>query len=143
MTTHMLKKCIKVPKVVMQSTIDPNGLSLTEYNRVMDRQKEEPFKRGVMCFDDFNYDLYNQYILVDPNYNEEDISQPLPKGFVPKTVEKNKRGQVKQDSHDTESLALTDKNLLEICPEKYVHAGIDVMTEEEKKEEAMKKQILL
>lgn len=64
-----------------------------------------------MCFDDFNYDLYNQYILVDPNFNENETTIQLPKGFVPKTVEKNKRGQIKQDSHDTESLALTDKNL--------------------------------
>lgn len=37
MTTHMLKKCIKVPKVVPQSQFEPNGLPVIEYNRIIDR----------------------------------------------------------------------------------------------------------
>ena len=31
-TTHMLKKCVKVPKVVMRSTEYPNGLGAAQYN---------------------------------------------------------------------------------------------------------------
>jgi|DEB0MinimDraft_12_1074336.scaffolds.fasta_scaffold19958_4 hypothetical protein len=35
-------------------------------------------------FEDYNYELYNKYILVDPNYNpEDDRNPPLPGGFVP------------------------------------------------------------
>ena len=37
-----------------------------EYNKMMERQKIEAFKRGVMMFEDYNYDMYNKYILVDP-----------------------------------------------------------------------------
>jgi hypothetical protein len=92
MTTHMLKKCVKVPKLTMQTPMEPNGIPVTEYNRIIERQKVEPFKRGVMSFDDYNYDLYNQYILVDPNFNENDDNPPLPKGFKPKMVQKTKKG---------------------------------------------------
>lgn len=139
MTTHMLKKCIKVPKVIAQSNIEPNGLPPVEYDRIVERQKIEPFKRGVMCFDDFNYDLYNQYILVDPNFQESEEIEPLPKGFVPKTVSKNKRGQIKDDSNDTESIALTAKNLEELASGDYDHDNLNVKTEEEKKEEEYRK----
>ena len=37
-----------------------------------------------MGFEDYNYDLYNKYILVDPNFDPDDeTNQPMPKGFVP------------------------------------------------------------
>jgi hypothetical protein len=35
MTTHMLKKCIKVPKVVEQTNYEPSGLPPSEYMRVI------------------------------------------------------------------------------------------------------------
>lgn len=77
--------------------------------------------------------------MIDPNFQGEETE--LPKGFVPKQVTKNKRGQIKSDSNETESLALTAKNLEENCPEKYVHDNVDVKTEDEKKEEAYRKQV--
>ena len=49
-TTHFLKKCILVPT------------RQTEQEEKV--YQENPFKRGSMKFDDFNYDLYNPYILV-------------------------------------------------------------------------------
>ena len=65
-TTHFLKNCIKVPKVLLLSPTEPQGVSAIEYNKILERQKIEAFKRGVMMFEDYNYDMYNKYILVDP-----------------------------------------------------------------------------
>jgi hypothetical protein len=61
-TTHFLKKCIKVPK------IEPTTDSQAKRARVaVERQRIEPFKRGAMAFEDYNYEQYNKYILIDPN----------------------------------------------------------------------------
>mmetsp|Transcript_14964 Transcript_14964/g.18853 ORF Transcript_14964/g.18853 Transcript_14964/m.18853 type:complete len:141 (+) Transcript_14964:2300-2722(+) len=49
-TTHFLKKCIVVPTRQTE-----------QEERVY---QENPFKRGSMKFDDFNYEVYNPYILV-------------------------------------------------------------------------------
>lgn len=45
-----------------------------------------------MCFDDYNYDLYNKYVLVDPNFNPDEDSPMGEQGFVPKKVETNAKG---------------------------------------------------
>ena len=58
---------------------------------------------------------------------------------MPKTVSKNKRGQIKDDSNDTESIALTAKNLEELASGDYDHDNLNVKTEEEKKEEEYRK----
>ena len=63
--------------------MEPHGLSALEYNKAVDRQKIEPFKRGSMVFEDYNYEMYNKYILVDPEFNESDSNLPMPGGFVP------------------------------------------------------------
>ena len=31
-----------------------------------------PFLRGSMTFEDYNYDLYNEHILIDPDLEESD-----------------------------------------------------------------------
>lgn len=85
-----------------------------------------------MTFDDYNYDMYNQYILVDPNYNENDDHPPLPKNFKPKMVQKTKKGHIKTRQSDTESMALTAKNLDDVCNDKYEHDVLDTQTEDEK-----------
>ena len=41
----------------------------------MRRHKREAFKRGAMMFDDYNYDLYNKYILIDPDRHEGDTDK--------------------------------------------------------------------
>ena len=48
-----------------------------------------------MMFEDYNYDMYNKYILIDPNFNESDNIIPLPRGFIPQPVNKNKKGGLK------------------------------------------------
>ena len=49
-TTHFLKKCILVP--TRQSEQEERAY------------QEHPFKRGSMKFDDYNYQVYNPYILI-------------------------------------------------------------------------------
>ena len=49
-TTHFLKQCILIPS--RQSEDQERNY------------QENPFKRGSMKFDDFNYDIYNPYILI-------------------------------------------------------------------------------
>ena len=50
-TTHFLKKCVIVPNKPNEQEDKTN--------------KANPFKRGSMQFDDFNYEQYNPYILVE------------------------------------------------------------------------------
>ena len=52
----MLKKCIAVPQ---KQTEEEEKLFA-----------EHPFKRGSMKFDDFNYKVYNEYILVEDTLTE-------------------------------------------------------------------------
>jgi hypothetical protein len=50
----------------------------------------EAFKRGAMRFEDYNYELYNKYILVDPTRDDND---DVDLGdFMPMPVQKNKKG---------------------------------------------------
>lgn len=50
------------------SSDNPNGLSIQKYKTIEIQLKEEAFKRGVMNFEDFNYETYNKYIFhLDPD----------------------------------------------------------------------------
>ena len=55
-TTHFLKKCVLVP-----ARMSDEEQGIIQHN---------PFKRGAMQFDDFNYDLHNPYILVREEVNK-------------------------------------------------------------------------
>ena len=50
-TTHFLKKCVLVPSRATDAEEKSNQV--------------HPFKRGSMQFDDFNYDQYNPFILIE------------------------------------------------------------------------------
>ena len=140
-TTHMLKKCIKVPKVTLKSPEYPSGLGQAEYSAALARQKLEPFKRGAMSFEDYNYDHFNKFILIDPTRTEEDPYQPMPVSkngsvFEPQIVEKDKFGKIKSgcsESHDQGS-KLSDimLNEAQYRDSKYYHEILDVDTEAEK-----------
>ena len=78
-----------------------------------------------MTFDDYNYDLYNKYILIDPNLHESDEEEIKEiGGFDPKT-------NVKQDD-DGKSVALTDKILETNNQDHFRFDALDTRTEEEK-----------
>ena len=55
LTTHMLKKCVLIPYKMS--------------NKEEDAYQQHPFKRGAMKFDDFNYHIYNPYILIEDTNN--------------------------------------------------------------------------
>lgn len=61
-----------------------------------------------MGFDDFNYDLYNKYILIDPERDENDPSSIDLGGFIPQPATKNKNGAVEEDDR---SLPLTEQQV--------------------------------
>ena len=58
-----------------------------------------------MGFDDFNYDLYNKYILIDPERDENDPNSVDLGGFVPQAAQKNRNGKIEDDA---QSLPLTE-----------------------------------
>ena len=61
-TTHLLKKAVMIP-----IKYDEEG------NQEEVAHAYNPFMRGVMEFDDYNYAVHNPYVLVeDPKYMEED-----------------------------------------------------------------------
>lgn len=55
-TTTFLKNCIKVPKKELKSETFPDGITLQEFIREMEKYKKIAFKRGSMLFEDFNYE---------------------------------------------------------------------------------------
>jgi hypothetical protein len=72
LTTSLLKNCIKVPKLYERTEDnidDEEALSPQEYDIKMKNYKKEAFKRGVMTFDDYNYDQFNKFILHDDPKN--------------------------------------------------------------------------
>ena len=48
---------------------DSYALSPVEFDAKLQKYKKEAFKRGVMMFDDYNYDQYNKFILHDDPKN--------------------------------------------------------------------------
>ena len=61
LTTHLLKKAVMIP------------IKLDEEGNVEEvTHAYNPFMRGVMEFDDYNYAVHNPYILVeDPRYTDD------------------------------------------------------------------------
>lgn len=65
-TTHMIKKAVMIPVET-----DDDGVPVDKDNTY------SPFQRGVMNFDDYNYNVFNQYVLLtgpDEPYVPKDIS---------------------------------------------------------------------
>lgn len=65
-TTHFLKSCVKVPKMSLQQHQLQQARTSKELKE-QSKQTQNVFKRGIMNFEDYNYDMYNKHILVDPN----------------------------------------------------------------------------
>ena len=94
----------------------------------MNRFKKGIFNRGSMRFDDVNYDLYNQFILIDPYYDsdDEENNQSL-NGFVPAKVSIENKSRL-SDGEDGASIALTIKNITNQPIEEYDHNIMDTRT---------------
>ena len=69
LTTTMLKKCVRVPKLYLDGSSLQSEKDLAA---ITERRKNEAFKRGAMMFEDYNYGLYNKYIMIDPYHIESD-----------------------------------------------------------------------
>lgn len=73
-TTHFLKKCILVP---------------SRQNEQEEKYYlENPFKRGSMKFDDFNYEVFNPYILIQEQKKEGEDKEAWKNGSVSTEVMK-------------------------------------------------------
>lgn len=75
-TTHFLKKCIKVRKPAAPlDAAAKEGIAIIKQK--LSEYEGDKFKRGAMMFEDFNYNQFNKYILLDENqeyYEEDDAS---------------------------------------------------------------------
>jgi len=101
LTTHFLKKCVLVPFKHTKA-----AKAGTESKGYLDN----PFKRGCMKFEDYNYSIINPYILIEDTNN----SGPQQEGLVdlksiaqkgPKLTEKQLEQNVSEDyTHHTLSV---------------------------------------
>ena len=89
-----------------------------------------------MSFDDYNYDQFNKYILVDPNRDETAPDAVDLGGFVPQAVsiKQSKKGSERVADED-QALPLTEKELEVSCHGSYKHDLLDIQTKEEKEAE--------
>jgi hypothetical protein len=80
-----------------------------------------------MAFDDYNYDLFNKYILVDPNRDETAPDRVDLGGFVPQAVsiKQSKKGSERVADED-QALPLTEKELEVSCHGSYKHDLLDI-----------------
>lgn len=130
-TTHMLKNCSKVPKIYTQYDQLGKLVNNDKYTpKDIERFRTSIFQRGSMRFDDVNYDLYNQFILIDPNYDsdDEELVQSL-KGFVPAKVQQ-KKSLIQKDGQfdDGVSVALTINNVYNQSIDEYDHDILNTLT---------------
>lgn len=132
-TTHLLKKCIKVPKLALKSDFEPDGITDKQYEELIRRRKIEPFKRGVMNFDDYNYSMYNKFLLIDPDRDEDDPDKIDLGDFKPTPIQINKKKKDDdQFGMDDKVSQLTEQFLEESCQDSYKHDLLDADTPEEK-----------
>ena len=59
-----------MPRLYEESADSPDGLSKAELEEAMALQQAGKFRRGAMHFEDYNYELYNKYVLIDPAKQE-------------------------------------------------------------------------
>ena len=60
-----------MPKLEQRNDENEDGLDDEEYAKAKLQINKEPFKRGAMAFEDYNYHQMNKYILIDPDFKEE------------------------------------------------------------------------
>ena len=59
-TTQMMKTLVKVPFIY--DKYDKHGRLIQGTEQALTRQNKDVFQRGIMHFDDVNYEMYNKYI---------------------------------------------------------------------------------
>lgn len=124
LTTTMLKKCVRVPKLYVKDLKEAYQQTVTkeQFEQITARRKKEAFKRGSMMFEDYNYGLYNKYILIDPEHIESDDE-------IKTMVLKQKSS--KNFNDQPTALECTEEHLEKSCTESYTHEALDQRTEEQ------------
>ena len=144
-TTHLLKKCVRVPKVYEDEFGNTTEDQINKERQFM--QNQNVFNRGAMHFEDYNYEMFNKWILIDPNKisdderEEEAASPDLKKMHTDSQSEEDMvgfsappGGLNKADDEEKKSVALTDKLLEVNVKDSYQHETLTVETESEKQE---------
>lgn len=85
-TAHMLKKCVIVPSKSLKKG-----------------RANSSFKRGAMQFEDFNYDVFNPYILIDEETGDKDMR------YEPKALEKSELKSICLPQYEHDELLATEK----------------------------------
>ena len=126
-TTHLLKACTTVPMIYPDS--NTIGLGIVEKRKQMNKNEElvkqyehQLFHRGIMKFDDVNYEAYNDNILkVDPAEQEDE-----PDAGVSIISKKPDLAPI-----DNQSNHLSQKQLDQMNAEEFVHNETNILTPEE------------
>jgi len=125
LTTALLKNCIKVPKLyekTLDNPDDSDALAPADYDQQIQKYKKEAFKRGVMMFDDYNYDQYNKFILHDD-----------PKNIDLNNLEDEDVENIEVIEEDKSAKSYLNKLYLnENHGDNYTHSQFDLLSEEEK-----------
>ena len=94
-TAHMLKKLIRVPKVYLEQPDLPGfGVPEDQFEIEIEKQMSNIFQRGVMMFEDFNYNQFNRFILIDPEKQQvKDRDGDIPMYFQDMAGEESDKNQ--------------------------------------------------
>eukprot|EP00347_Sterkiella_histriomuscorum_P024062 403332433 len=71
LTTHFLKRCVKIPRVKIKGQTQTENMDNSRILEQLEKMKVNPFKRGAMRFEDYNYGMYNDYILIDSQKGQQ------------------------------------------------------------------------
>lgn len=83
-----------------------------------------------MHFEDYNYEMYNRHLLINPDIDDYESSEAEDSEGVPKEKKLGFMPEQKEDE-DNQVLHLTDKVIEQSVHESYKHSQLDVQTEEE------------
>lgn len=64
--------------LALTSNLDDNFVAAPS-NKKSKRQLDQPFMRGIMNFDDFNYKAFNPYVLIEEPENPSETINELEK----------------------------------------------------------------
>jgi hypothetical protein len=99
-TTHLLKKAVMVPNdsaLALNSNLDENFATAAPSQRRSQRQLDQPFMRGIMNFDDFNYKAFNPYVLIQEPENPSETINELEKRLSAKEKISNENNKLSED----------------------------------------------
>lgn len=101
---------------------------MKENEQLAERYETKMFHRGIMHFDDVNYNAYNEYILIDPERSDFDENAINSGPSVHEKVSKQGKSEIWNDG---QSVHLTEKQLEKLAVEDFQHEELNTLTPEE------------